>query len=290
MSGPRLQSIDIVPVSGPLGAEVRGLDLSRPLSREEFDVVRKAWLKHIVLLFREQQLSDADLLQFSRRFGVLDAAPMSDIGISSVPNFPEIFVLSNVVAKGRPIGTHGPREVQWHTIMSYAQHPPMANVLQAIEVTRQGGDSGFLNMYLALETLSTDLRTRIEGRTAKHDATIDSAGRLRSGAQEIEDPAQGPGAHHPLIVSHPDTHREALYLGRRKNAHIDDLPRAESEALLDALWAHATEERFAWHHHWRLDDVILWDNRVTLYRRITFDPNERRIMHRTQIRSSLFGY
>jgi taurine dioxygenase len=260
------------------------------LSREEFDVVRKAWLTHIVLLFREQQLSDADLVQFSRRFGVLDVAPMSDIGISSVPNFPEIFVLSNVVEKGRPIGTHGAREVHWHTIMSYTRHPPMANVLYPIEVTHRGGESGFLNMYLALETLSTDLRTRIEGRTAKHDATIDSAGRLRSGAQEIEDPAQGPGAHHPLIVSHPDTHREALYLGRRKNAHIDDLPRAESEALLDALWKHATEERFAWHHHWRLGDLILWDNRVTLYRRTTFDPNERRIMHRTQIRSSLFGY
>jgi taurine dioxygenase len=237
------------------------------LSREEFDVVRKAWLTHIVLLFREQQLSDADLVQFSRRFGVLDVAPMSDIGISSVPNFPEIFVLSNVVEKGRPIGTHGAREVHWHTIMSYTRHPPMANVLYPIEVTRRGGESGFLNMYLALETLSTDLRTRIEGRTAKHDATIDSAGRLRSGAQEIEDPAQGPGAHHPLIVIHPDTHREALYLGRRKNAHIDGLPTAESEALLDALWKHATEERFAWHHHWRLGDLILWDNRVTLYRR-----------------------
>ncbi len=290
MPGPRPQSIDVFPLSGPLGAEVRGLDLSRPLSSREFGVIRKAWLTYIVLLFKEQQLSDADLVQFSRRFGVLDVAPMSDIGISSAPNFPEIFVLSNVVEKGRPIGTHGPREVQWHTIMSYTRHPPMANVLYAIEVTRRGGESGFLNMYLALETLPTDLRTRIEGRTAKHDATIDSAGRLRSGAQEVEDPAQGPGAHHPLIVSHPDTHREALYLGRRKNAHIDDLPRAESEALLDALWKHATEERFAWHHHWRLGDLILWDNRVTLYRRISFDPNERRVMHRTQIRSSLFGY
>lgn len=290
MSGPRPHSIDIVPVSGPLGAEVRGLDLEQPLSREEFDLVRKAWLQHIVLLFRGQQLSDAGLVRFSRRFGVLDAAPMSDIGISSVPNFPEIFVLSNVMEKGRPIGTHGAREVQWHTVMSYTQHPPMANVLQAIEVTRHGGDSGFLNMYLALETLPADLRARIEGRTAKHDATVDSAGRLRSGAQEVTDPTQGPGAHHPLIVSHPDTHRQALYLGRRKNAHIDGLPRAASEALLDALWAHATEDRFAWHHHWRVGDVILWDNRVTLYRRTVFDPKERRIMHRTQIRSSVFGY
>lgn len=290
MSEPRPHSIDIVPISGPLGAEVRGLDLRHDLSREVFEIVRKAWLKHIVLLFREQQLSDADLVRFSRRFGVLDVAPMSDIGISSAPNFPEIFVLSNVVEKGRPIGTHGAREVQWHTIMSYARQPPMANVLQAIEVTRRGGDSGFLNMYLALEALPADLRARIEGRTAKHDATVDSAGRLRSGAQAITDPAQGPGAHHPLIVTHPDTHGEALYLGRRKNAHIDGLPTAESEALLDALWAHATEDRFAWHHHWRLGDVILWDNRVTLYRRTTFDPEERRIMHRTQIRSSLFGY
>ena len=290
MSGPQPRSIDIVPLSGPLGAEVRGLDLSKALSRDEFDAVRTAWLKHIVLLFREQQLSDAGLVQFSRRFGVLDVAPMSDIGVSSVPGFPEIFVLSNVVERGRPIGTHGAREVQWHTVMSYAQHPPMANVLQAIEVTRHGGDSGFLNMYLALEILPADLRARIEGRSAKHDATLDSAGRLRSGAQAVTDPALGPGAHHPLIVTHPDTHRRALYLGRRKNACIDGLPAAESEALLDALWAHATEDRFAWHHHWRLGDVILWDNRVTLYRRTAFDPNERRIMHRTQIRSSLFGY
>ena len=132
MSGPQPRSIDIVPLSGPLGAEVRGLDLSKALSRDEFDAVRTAWLKHIVLLFREQQLSDAGLVQFSRRFGVLDVAPMSDIGVSSVPGFPEIFVLSNVVERGRPIGTHGAREVQWHTVMSYAQHPPMANVLQAI--------------------------------------------------------------------------------------------------------------------------------------------------------------
>ncbi len=290
MPGPRPQSIDIFPLSGPLGAEVRGLDLSQPLSSREFGVIRKAWLTYIVLLFKEQQLSDADLVQFSRRFGVLDVAPMSDIGISSAPNFPEIFVLSNVVEKGRPIGTHGPREVQWHTIMSYARHPPMANVLYAIEVTSRGGESGFLNMYLALEALPTDLRARIEGRTAKHDATIDSAGRLRSGAQEVDDPVRSPGAYHPLILSHPDTHREALYLGRRKNAHIDGLPRAESEAVLDAIWRHATQECFAWHHHWHPGDLILWDNRVTLYRRISFDPNERRVMHRTQIRSSLFGY
>ena len=290
MPEPRPQSIDIVPLPGPLGAEIRGLNLSRPLSNRELDVIREAWLTYIVLLFREQQLSDAELIQFSRRFGVLDIAPMSDIGISSPRDFPEIFVLSNVVESGRPIGTLGAGAVQWHTIMSYAKRPPMANVLFAIEVPSRGGNSDFLNMYLALETLPRDLRAQIEGKTAKHDATVDSAGRLRSGAQEFDDPARGPGAHHPLIFLHPDTRRESLYLGRRKNASIDGLSRADSEALLDALWKHATQERFAWHHRWRAGDLVFWDNRVSMYRRHSFDPNERRLMHRTQIRSSLFGY
>jgi taurine dioxygenase len=284
------QSFDIAPLSGALGAEVRGLDLSRPLDNQALDRLRDAWLTHVVLLFRGQSLTNADLVRFSRHFGALDIAPISDIGISSPPDFPEIFVLSNVVEGGRPIGTLGAGDLPWHSIMSYAPRPPIANLLYAVEVPDQGGESGFLNMYLALETLPAELRAEIEGRRAKQDATTDSAGRLRSGAGDLDVTPDNPGAHHPLIFRHPDTGREALFLGRRPNAEIDGLPPAKSEALLDALWAHATQARFSLQHRWRNGDLIFWDNRVSMYRRAAFAPEARRILHRTQIRSSLFGY
>ena len=290
MTEPRSETFDILPFPGPLGAEVRGLDLTRDLSGGEFAAVREAWLKHIMLLFVDQHLSDADLVRFSRRFGALDVPPMSDIGIASAPDHPEVYVVSNVVEGGRPIGTLGTGEVNWHTIMSYSSRPPMAILLHAIEAPFRGGHSDFANMYMALEELPADLRGRIEGRSAKHDATTDSAGRLRSGAFESDDLEASPGARHPLILRHPDTRRDYLFLGRRKKALIDGLPRAESETLLDALWAHATRYRFTSHHRWRPGDLLLWDNRAAMYRRDGFDPNERRVVHRTQIRSTLFGY
>jgi len=167
--------------------------------------------------------------------------------------------------------------------MSYNPMPPRASLLYALEVPPDGGNTGFLNMYSAYETLSPELQRAIEGKTCIHDSSRNSAGELRKGFQTTLDPRHTPGAVHPLVRLHPVTKRKTLFLGRRPGAYIHGLPVEESEKLLDAVWAHATQERFAWYQKWRAGDLVLWDNRCVMHRRDAFDESLRRLMHRTQI-------
>jgi len=155
-----------------------------------------------------------------------------------------------------------------------------------IELPPSGGDTGFANMYLALETLPASLRSAIADKTIKHDKRYTSGGQLRPGYLAEQDLRTSPGLTHPIIRRHPETGRSALYLGRRPHAYINGLPLAESEALLDSLWTHATQPHFTWHHQWRLGDVLIWDNRCAMHRRDAIDPSTRRIMHRTQCKGS----
>ncbi len=124
-----------------------------------------------------------------------------------------------------------------------------------------------------------------QGCSVKHDGTYNSGGYVRAGVTPTDDPRTAPGTLHPLVRVHPETGRRCLYLGRRRNAYIDGLPLEESDALLDEIWRHATDDRLTWRHHWRVGDLVLWDNRSTMHRRDGFDPGARRVMHRTQIRS-----
>jgi len=149
------------------------------------------------------------------------------------------------------------------------------------------GRTGFDNMYLAWDTLPTNLRARVEELSLKHDATIDAAGYVRKRFAEAPgDVRESPGASHPLVCTHPETGRNCLYLGRRAKAWLVGLPVEESEALLDRLWAHATQPHFAWHHDWRAGDVVMWDNRCVMHRRDPFDPRTRRILHRVVIKGT----
>lgn len=280
---PVSSKFEVSPVSTAIGAEIRGIDLAA-VDDMEFEKIRQAWLEHLVLLFRGQRLSDTDLVAFSRRLGALDVAPPNENGQVGVEGHPEVLILSNIIENGQPIGALGNAEAIWHTDMNYIDEPPTASVLHAVEVPEIGGDTGFCNMYRALETLPADLRQRIEGLRIKHDSSTNSGGFLRKGAEPVTDVAQCPGAVHPIIRTHPETGRPALYLGRRRHAYIMGLPVAESEALLDAVWAHATQDALTWHHQWRVGDVLMWDNRCAMHRRDDFDPATRRIMHRTQIK------
>jgi taurine dioxygenase len=189
-----------------------------------------------------------------------------------------------VIENGVAIGQLGAYEAIWHTDMSYIAEPPMASALYSLEVPHSGGDTGFCNMYLALETLPPELRGQVEGRVCRHDASRNSAGELRRGYVDAPDPSHTVGADHPIVRTHPATGRKALFLGRRRNAYVPGLTLAESEALLDALWAHATQDKFTWYQQWRVGDLILWDNRAVMHRRDSFDPAARRVMHRTQIK------
>jgi taurine dioxygenase len=189
-----------------------------------------------------------------------------------------------VIENGVPIGSLGAGEAVWHTDMSYLVDPPKASMLYALEIPPAGGNTGFCNMYRALEAMPESLQRRLEGRTLKHDGTYNSGGYLRQGVAATDDPARSPGTSHPIVCRHPETHRRVLYLGRRRNAYIDGMPLAESEALLDETWSYATRPEIAWYNEWRIGDVVLWDNRCTMHRRDPFDPEARRILHRTQIK------
>jgi taurine dioxygenase len=277
-------TIAIFPSGKPLGAEIRGVDL-RALTDADFTAIHKAWNDHSVLVFRGQQLTDDDLSVFSRRFGDLDWAPVQETGRRFVEGHPEIYVVSNVIVNGEPIGSLGAGEASWHTDMSYLEIPPKASMLYALEVPPSGGNTYFCGMYHAFDSLPDSLKRRIAGRMLKHDGTYNSGGYLRQGVTAGDDPMTSPGAWHPLVCIHPETKRRTLYLGRRRNAYIQGLPLAESEALLDELWAIATREEFAWWNEWQVGDLVLWDNRSTMHRRDPFDPSTRRILHRTQVKS-----
>ena len=275
-------TIDILPLDGALGAEVRGVNLSLDLDAGVVDEIRAAWRDHLVLLFRGQALEARHLSAFGRRFGELDTVPAWD---NAHPDGePALLVVSNVERDGQPLGVLGSGEAEWHTDMSYLERPPTASVLYGVEVPATGGDTGFLNMYAALDALSGELRQAIEERRLNHDSSTDSTGALRPGAVPVSDVAKAPGAHHPIIRRHPESGRQALYLGRRNNAHVVGMAVGESEALLDALWTHATRDAFSWTQRWRAGDVLMWDNRCTMHRRSAFDASARRIMYRAQIK------
>jgi taurine dioxygenase len=275
--------LQVVPAGAALAGEVRGVDL-RGIDDSAFVAIHRAWLDHLVLLFRDQDMDDDDLIAFSRRFGELDLAPIQENGRRFVEGHPEIYVVSNVIENGVAIGSLGAGEAVWHTDMSYLEDPPKASMLYAIEVPPAGGSTGFTNMYRAYEELPEALKRRIAGRRLKHDGTYNSGGYVREGITATDDPVASPGTCHPIVCAHPETGRRCLYLGRRRNAYIEGLPLAESEALLDDLWRYATREELSWYNAWRVGDLVLWDNRCTMHRREPFDAASRRIMHRTQMK------
>ena len=278
-----LSTISVIPTGAALGAEIRGIDL-RTIDGDAFDAIHRAWLDHQVLLVRDQRLSDQDLIAFSRRFGTLDQAPIQENGRRFVDGYPEIYVVSNVVEKGVAIGSLGAGEAVWHTDMSYLPDPPKASVLYALEVPPSGGDTSFCTMYGAWESLPDGLREAALRLRVKHDGTYNSGGYLRAGVTPSDDPRTAAGTLHPLVCVHPDTGRRHLYLGRRRNAWLEGLPLDESNALLDRIWTAATADALTWRHHWRAGDLVLWDNRCVMHRRDAFDPDARRVMHRTQIK------
>lgn len=276
-------TVRVIPLSSHIGAEIAGVDLAR-LTDEQFKIIYDAWMDHLVLRFRGQNLTKEDLLAFSHRFGELDKAPINVKGEPWIAGYPYLAVMSNIVENGQLLGSLGYGEAVWHTDMSYNDVTPSAALLYALEVTKTGGETGFLSMYHAYETLPADLKSAIDGRQIKHDASRNSAGELRKGYKDVTDPREAPGAVHPIVVRHPVTQRRALFLGRRPLSYIVGMPLDESEALLDRLWAHATREQFAWFQKWSVGDLMMWDNRCAMHKRTAFDPNERRYMLRTQVK------
>ena len=287
LHGNRYSAIEVRPMDAALGAEVRCGDLTQA-SDAQFAQIRQAWLDHLVLVFRGQSLSDDDLLALGRRFGEPDdtARPQPTDQPGQPRRQMALTIVSNVIEDGKPIGALSNVDLVWHTDMSYIEVPPDASLLYAVEVPDAGGETGFCNMYRALETLPEDLRSRIDALSIKHDATHNSGGFLRKGFDSPTDVARSPGPSHPAVRTHPETACDALFLGRRPFSYVQGLAVAESEALLDRLWDHAARPELSWYHSWSVGDVVIWDNRCTMHRRNAFDNAARRIMHRTQIKGT----
>ncbi len=271
-------------ITPSLGVEVQGVDLKN-VDKHQATAIEDLFIQHSALLFRGQKLEARDLVRFSSYFGDLDEAPVNEAGKTAVEGYPEVYVISNIKGDdGKAVGSLGAGEAAWHTDMSYLDNPPRASLLYSLEIPPTGGNTWLAGMYGALDQLPASLRKEIEGRRIKHDGTYNSAGFVRQGLVESDDPLTCAGTFHPAICRHSDTGREVLFLGRRRNAYVEGLSLAQSEKLLDDLWQHATADNLSYSHQWQVGDVLMWDNRATLHRRDPFDQNARRYMLRTQIK------
>jgi taurine dioxygenase len=274
----------VVPTGRACGAEIIGVD---PRNIEEgIDGFKQALRDHLVVVIRDQPVTDPELIALGKALGELEPPGMSIIGKPYIDAYPDILVISNILENGQPTGNLGAGEAIWHTDMSYREKPVSYAILHSLEVPPSGGNTYFANQYLAYETLSEALKKRLQGLQVIHDETYNSAGQMRKGFKELTDPREAPGARHPIFRKHPETGRMALYLGRRRNAYIVGLPLDESERLLDELWAHASRPEFTWGHEWRVGDTLIWDNRCLIHRRDPFDADSRRMMHRVQIKGA----
>ncbi len=277
--------IQIIPNNGPLGAEIEGIDLSRELEPQTIDRIRAAWLQHIVICFRDQHLTDEQLVRFGQYFGDLHRVEYEDRQRQTdVPM--EIEIVSNVVVNGQSVGLLGNSEVAWHTDMSMWEEPASATILYGEEVPERGGGTRFSNLYMAYETLDDSVKARIEGRRSIHDSAYMADGNVRAGYEKIHDKSHGPGARHPIVCTHPESGEKCLYLGRKGYGYILGLSERESDELLDRLWEHMVQPRFVWEHQWRKGDVLMWDNRCTTHSRGAIAADQRRQLRRVTVKGA----
>ena len=283
----RFANLEVIPFQGALGAEIKGLNLGA-VDDDSFKVLHRAYLDHLVVLVRDQELSDADLVAVAGRFGPIEMPPRPEERAQRhhFDGVPEITVVSNVKQNGAPIGELGDGEVSWHSDFSFREVIASMRLLYAIELPSagEGANTEFSNTYAAWDTLPSSLRARVLGKTIKHDTAYDTNGNLRRGADAALDLRHGKGPNHPIVSCHPETGCSSLFLGRRFRHYVNGHALEDSEALLDELWAHETHPTFRIEHEWRLGDVVLWDNRCTIHRRSSFRPSSRRVLHAAQVK------
>jgi taurine dioxygenase len=274
--------IRVRPTGRALGADVLGADLGN-LRDDDFQLIREALQDHLVLRFRGGAIDDEGFIGLARRFGEIEPPEgYTRTSEMTVPGFPEMSIISNLIEDGVARGEAGDGELRWHTDHGFMERPVALSMLLARALPASGGDTSFANMYRAYEELPDALKRRIAGLKVKHQASHSSTGKRRPGYQDLasDDPRELPGALHPIVRTHPESGRKGLYLGRRFGSYVPPLPLDESEALLDELWEHATRDHLTWTQRWQLGDLIVWDNRCTMHRREGFAGHGLRRLHR----------
>ncbi|RZF27418.1 TauD/TfdA family dioxygenase [Paraburkholderia sp. UYCP14C] len=280
---PAAQSFEIRAFDAPLGAEVLGLDLGQPLGDDDFARIHRAHLDHHVLVFRDQRITPDQQIAFSRRFGPLQIHVLHQFGLAG---FPEVLVVSNVIENGKPIGL-GDAGHYWHSDLSYKDKPSLGSLLHAQELPAEGGDTLFANMHLAWDTLPAHLRDAVEGRSAEHtylakyaELQKRSPWRPNLSADQI---AQVKPVVHPIVRTHPETGRRALFVSEHFTTRVIGLPEDESKALLDELFAHSVRPEHLYRHRWAEHDMVFWDNRSLMHLAAGTPDHLRRKLYRTTI-------
>ena len=268
--------VQVIPLSRVLGAEIGGVDVSRPLDDETFGRIRDAWHQHLVIVLRGQDLDEEAQVRFAERFGAL--SPIHTDHHS--PTNKSVMYIGNRKKDGKMFGALPLGEMQFHSDQCYKERPAAGTVLYGIEIPAEGGNTLFANAYKAYEALPAEVRQRIEGRKAVQ--VYDYGGGVLDRKHMVE-PEAGVSFAHPVARTHPATGRKALYVNRLMTHHIEGLPREESERLLALMFETIERPEFIYEHRWRVGDLVLWDNRCTLHARRDFDPNESRWLRRVTI-------
>jgi taurine dioxygenase len=273
---------EIAPLNGSPGAEVRGLDARIAPERAVLSDLRTALSNYGVLVFRNQELTPAAHVAFSRFFGSLEIHIKKEF---TLPEAPEVFVLSNIVENGRAIGVTNFAE-SWHSDGSHAANPPVGALLYAIEVPPEGGDTQFANMYSAYEALDAETKAKIQMLQSIHSYQTLQSVLYPDKPLSEEVKRATPDMRHPIVKTHPDTGRSTLFLGAEIVTGVVGMPEPDGTDLIKSLLAHATQERFLYTHRWQPGDLLIWDNRCTMHRVLPFDQQRyRRRVHRTTLSS-----
>jgi taurine dioxygenase len=269
----------VIPTAAALGAEIGGVDLSEPLDHATFAAIERAYNEYGVIFFRAQSITPGQHVAFTRRFGQIEFNIFGERW--SVPDHPEIVVLSNITEGGKPTGVRRAGE-NWHSDMCYTAKPPRGTILRAIEVPELHGlplgDTEFASAAAAWDALPEAMKRTLEGR----QAVFDFRARKRSFPPTQAEIDRNPPVRHPIVRLHPVTGRKCLYVMRDDCTAIDGMEADEAEALIAALADHIVKPAFVYRHQWRAGDVLMWDNCMVQHRAIQdYDMPQRRLMHRT---------
>lgn len=276
--------IEITPTGGVLGAEVRGVDLTRALDAATVRALRDAWLAHHVLVFPDQRMDDDDLERFTLAFGGFSEDPF----FGPIPGREHIAAVCRRADEKAPLFAEG-----WHSDWSFLPVPPAGTCLMAVTIPPTGGDTLYSNQHLALEQMPADLRSRIEGRIAIHSARGPYAPDGQYGerdheadrSMDIRPSEKAYETHlHPIIRRHPETGREGLFSCYGYIIGIEGMPDDEARTLLAELYAWQTQEAFQYRHRWQPDMLVMWDNRSVLHRATGGYEGHDRLLHRTTVR------
>ncbi len=257
--------MEIRRLGAALGAEISGLDLREALIDTDIEAIRQALLDHLVLVFRDQQLTPDDQIRFGGHLGTLTEHPV----FPHLPGYPPIVEIRNH-GKARSVNEH------WHTDVSFAPEPPSITMLYALEMPDVGGDTQFANQYLAWEHLSGAMQELLSGLKAVHTG----AGTARLAGKNA---SEAPSSVHPVVRTHPETGRRALYVCRAFSQSFAGMTRPESAPLLEWLFGETCRPEYTWRHQWRAKDLVVWDNRCTLHYAIHDHGDAPRLLHRCTV-------